>query len=501
MNCKSKIDADIVIYNGIIYTGIEKAPDNTIIAVKNDTIIYIGDEEKVKVVALKRIDATGQIVCPGFIDPHTHADRDLIDLEKSNNEPFLFQGVTTVVVGNDGDSYYPTSKYKKLYSEQGIGTNAVLLTGHGTIRNQVIGKSNRPATPEEIKKMKEITQLEMDAGAFGISTGLFYAPGSYADTQEVIALTEVVAKNDGIYDTHIRDESSYTVGLIKAIEEAIEIGEKAAIPIHISHIKCLGVDVWKKSDTIIKLINVARKKGIEITANQYPYEASATGLIAATVPRWVESGGKDSIFVRYHNRKLTQKILDETKENITRRGGGEKLLIVNAENKDLIGKTLLEISKQMQLSSEKTVFEIIKNNNIRVASFNMNNYDIINFMQQEWVVTGSDGNTGHPRKYGSFPRKYQMYVKQQNIIDLERFIKNSTSKTAEIFKIPKRGIIKEGYVADIIIFDPENFRDQANYIHPFQLSEGLVYSIINGKIAVENGNFTGGKFGKVLSKK
>jgi N-acyl-D-aspartate/D-glutamate deacylase len=155
----------------------------------------------------------------------------------------------------------------------------------------------------------------------------------------------------------------------------------------------------------------------------------------------------------------------------------------------------------MQLSPEKTVFEIIKNNNIRIASFNMTDYDINNFMQQEWVVTGSDGNTGHPRKYGSFPRKYQMYVKQQNIIDLERFIKNSTSKTAEIFKIPKRGIIKEGYVADIIIFDPENFRDQANYIHPFQLSEGLVYSIINGKIAVENGNFTGGKFGKVLSKK
>ncbi|MCB0472286.1 MAG: amidohydrolase family protein, partial [Flavobacteriaceae bacterium] len=324
MSCKRKVDADILIINGMVYTGIDKAPDNTVIAVNNDTISFIGDKKDATITANKVIDASGFIVCPGFIDPHTHADRDLNDPERSDNKPFLFQGTTTVVVGNDGDSYYPVSKYRDLYTKQGVGSNVILLTGQGTIRNEVIGNSNRPASPEEIAAMKQIAQQEMDAGAFGISTGLFYAPGGYADTEEVIALAKVIAENDGIYDTHLRDESSYSVGLINAVNEAIEIGEKAKIPIHISHIKCLGVDVWKESDTIIKLINNARKNGIAISANQYPYEASATGLIAATVPRWVESGGKDSILVRYQDKRFTQKILHETNENITRRGGPEK---------------------------------------------------------------------------------------------------------------------------------------------------------------------------------
>ena len=501
MSCKRKMDADILIVNGMVYTGTDKAPDNTVIAINNDTISFIGDKKDATITANKVIDATGFIVCPGFIDPHTHADRDLKDPEKSDNKPFLFQGITTVVVGNDGDSYYPVSKYRDVYTKQGIGTNVILLTGQGTIRNEVIGNSNRPASPEEITAMKQIAQQEMDAGAFGMSTGLFYAPGGYADTEEVIALAKVIAENDGIYDTHLRDESTYSVGLINAVNEAIEIGEKAKIPIHISHIKCLGVDVWKESDSIINLINNARKNGIAISANQYPYEASATGLIAATVPRWVESGGKDSILIRFKDKRFTQKILDETNENITRRGGPEKLLIVNAEDKELIGKTLKDIAEDMNLSPEKTVFEIIKNNNIRIASFNMSDYDIRNFMKQEWLVTGSDGNTGHPRKYGTFPRKYNTYVKQEKLIDLDRFIKNSTAETAKILKIPNRGVLKEGYFADIIIFDPETFKDKADYTHPYELSEGLVYSIINGQVAVENGSFSGGKYGKVLSKK
>jgi N-acyl-D-aspartate/D-glutamate deacylase len=334
-----------------------------------------------------------------------------------------------------------------------------------------------------------------------MSTGLYYAPGSYTSTEEVIALAEVVARNDGIYDAHLRDEGSNTVGLVAAVQEAIEIGRAARIPIHISHIKCLGVDVWHQSDSIIKMIEEARAEGIEVTANQYPYSASGTSLNAAVSPRWAESGGKDSLMYLADHPKYKERIFKETKDNITRRGGADKLLVVKCNDSTFLGKTLQQISELLNLPSEEAVYPILKTGYVRVASFNMNEDDIHNFMRQSWVVTGSDGNTGHPRKYGSFPRKYHKYVKQERIIDLPTFINGSTSKTADIFKIPLRGRILEGHYADLIIFDPDTFRDRADYNDAFKLAEGLEYSIINGKFSVEKGEYTGRLNGRVLEKK
>ena len=498
---KKTIDADIIITNGTVYNGVDKLPTNSSIAIKGSKIVFIGNDKSVTINAKKSIDAKGMIVSPGFIDPHTHADRELKLADKSHNKPFLFQGITTVIVGNDGDSYYPSSKFIDAYNKHGIGTNTVLLVGHGTVRKQVLGRSDKKATKEDILKMQAIVQQEMDAGAFGISTGLFYAPGSYSNTAEVIALAKTVAKNNGIYDTHLRDESSYTVGLVAAIEEAIEIGRKAKLPIHISHIKCLGVDVWNQSKEIVKLIEKARKEGVNVTANQYPYDASATGLRAAIVPRWVESGGRDSLFIRYNNRKLQKRILAETKKNITRRGGPDKLLIVKSVEPKFVGKNLLEVSGILKTTPEDAAYKALKTGYIRVASFNMNPKDIHHFMKQDWVVTGSDGNTGHPRKYGSFPRKYHKYVKEDKIIDVATFINGSTSKTAEILKISNRGKLKEGYFADVIIFNPDTFKDVANYSDAFQFSEGLEYSIINGKISIEKGEYTNALNGEVLKKK
>lgn len=497
---KKKIEADILINNGEVYNGIEAMQGKVSIAIKNDKIVFVGEIVDVDIKARKTINASGFIVSPGFIDPHTHADRDLVNPETCHNKPFLFQGITTVVVGNDGDSFYPTSKYNKLYREQGIGTNVISFVGHGTIREQVIGKSNRKATVSEILKMQDLVQQEIDAGVFGLSTGLFYAPGSYSNTDEIIALAKTAAKNNGIYDTHLRDESSYTVGLISAIKEAIEIGSQAKLPIHISHLKCLGKDVWGKSKDIVKLIEKAQDDGIEVTANQYPYDASATSLSAAVVPRWAESGGKDSLFIRYKNPRLTHKILEETKQNIDRRGGPNKLLIVQSEEPNFVGKKLSEVATTLNILPERAVFKILKMGYARVASFNMNKNDILTFMKQDWVVTGSDGNTGHPRKYGSFPRKYNKYVKQEKVIDLAKFIKNNTSKTAEILRINNRGRLKEGFFADIIVFDPNTYKDSADYTDAFQLSQGLKFSIINGKIAIENGKFTNTLNGRVLIK-
>ena len=298
ISCKKEINADILIQNGTVYNGVDRIPNNLAIAIKNGKIVFIGDESSVSIKALKIIDASKLIVSPGFIDPHTHADRELKDPKTSHNLPFLMQGITTTIVGNDGDSFYPSKKYQKLYAKQGIGTNAVQLVGHHEILKAIIGKSDVEPTPAQIIEMQKLMQKEMDAGAFGMSTGLYYSPGSYTSTEEVIALAKIVAKNGGVYDTHLRDESSNTIGLIASIQEAIKIGRQAKLPIHISHIKCLGVDVWHQSDSIIKIVEAAQKEGIEVTANQYPYDASGTSLNAAVSPRWAESGGKDSLLYR-----------------------------------------------------------------------------------------------------------------------------------------------------------------------------------------------------------
>lgn len=497
---KKKVVADIKIINGIVYSGSDTIPEKVSIAIKGDKIIFIGNEKLVRLKTQKVIDANGKIVCPGFIDPHTHADKDLVNSKTSHNLPFLMQGVTTVVVGNDGESYFPTIKFKDIFEKNGLGTNVVLLAGHGTLRQEVIGNSKIKATPEQISKMQNLLQIEIDSGVFGLSSGLFYSPGSYADTQEVIDLAKIVAKNGGIYDTHLRDESNYSIGLIPSIQEAIEIGRKAKLPVHISHIKCLGVDVWNESKIIIELIDKNRAEGIDITANQYPYDASSTGLKASVVPRWAESGGNDSLFVRYKNPLLKTKILQETRENIARRGGPEKLLIIKSENDFFNGKNIIEIATLLNLSPEETVFKILEGGNAKVASFNMNEKDILNFMKQPWVVTGSDGNEGHPRKYGSFPKKYSKYVQADSIISIGKFINCSSSETASIFKIPNRGKIKEGYFADIIIFDPLTFKDKSNYINPNQYAEGLKYSVINGVVVIENGVYNNKRPGKVLKK-
>lgn len=499
-NGKSKIEADILIVNGEVYDGVETMPQSLSIAIKGDTIVWVGDQNDKEVVATKTIDAKGLIVSPGFIDPHTHATNDLDNSKHSHNKPFLFQGVTTVTVGNDGSSPYPLAEYRDKCQELGVGTNVVALVGHGTIRKQVMGESDRKASKEELAQMQQLMQQELDAGAFGMSTGLFYAPGSYATTNEVVALAGVVAKNNGIYDTHMRDESTYSIGLIPAVQETIEIGERANIPVHISHIKCLGVDVWKQSDSIIKIVEEAQDKGIHVTANQYPYDASATSLKAAVVPRWAESGGTDSLFIRFQDAELRKQILKQTQTNIARRGGPEKLLVIQAPDTLLQGKNLLEIAQDLEKKPEEAVFDILKQGYIKIASFNMNPYDIENFMVRPWVVTGSDGGSGHPRKYGTFPYKYREFVKERNVLDFASFINQSSSKTAKILKLSKRGVLKEGHYADIIIFDPNTFTDRANYLDAFQFAEGLIYSIINGKLSIAEGEFTEKLNGRMLKK-
>jgi N-acyl-D-aspartate/D-glutamate deacylase len=441
------------------------------------------------------------IVAPGFIDGHTHTLGDLSNEQTKSNQAYLMQGVTTVVTGNDGGSVLNVGDTLRKWETQGIGTNGVLLAGFGTIRGKVLGPTDAQPTAAQLEEMKQYVARGMDEGAFGMSTGLYYAPQSYSKTEEVIELAKVAAAKGGIYDTHMRDEGSYTIGLLGAIKETIRIGREAHIPVHISHIKALGPDVWGQSKQAIDLMKKARREGIEATACQYPYEASGSSLTASLVPRWAEIGGQSQLLQRINDTGTRKNLINEMQENLKRRGGAESLLIIDSRDRQYIGKRLNQIAQEMNKTPVEAALEIIKNaGGAAVASFNMNEKDIRRFMKDKFVMTCSDGSTGHPRKYGTFPKKLHDYVLTSKVISMEFMVRNSSALTAETFRIPERGLIREGFFADVIVFDPRTVTDRATYAQPELLSEGMRFVIVNGQLAVAESKFTGTLAGRALRK-
>ncbi len=491
---------ELLILHGKLVDGSGKRPRTVDIGIRGDRIVFVGDARKANLTAERIIDATGLVVAPGFIDSHTHTLNDLSDPNRKSNEAYLMQGVTTVVTGNDGGSVLNIGETLRKWDEQGIGTNAILLTGHGTIRGRVLGQTDAQPTPTQLEEMKALVARAMDEGAFGLSTGLYYAPGSYAKTEEVIELSKVAAAKGGIYDTHMRDESSYSIGLLGSIKETIRIGREAKIPVHISHIKALGPEVWGQSKQAIDLIKKARAQGIEASACQYPYTASGTSLQASLIPRWAEVGGRAELLKRIDDPQARPRLLSEMEENLKRRGGAESLLITDARDGQLVGKKLSEIANARNKSAVEAALELIQSGNIGVASFNMNEKDIERFMKQSFMMTCSDGSTGHPRKYGTFPRKLREYVYNRKLIGLPFAVRNSSALTANTFRIPERGLIREGYFADVIVFDEKTVADRATYEQPELFSVGMNFVIVNGKIAVDNGVYTGALAGRALRK-
>jgi N-acyl-D-aspartate/D-glutamate deacylase len=491
---------DLLILHGKLVDGSGRKPLTADVGIRGDRITFVGDARKANLTAARIIDATGLVVAPGFIDPHTHTLGDLYDQNRKSNQPYLMQGVTTVVTGNDGGSVLNIGEILRKWDEQGIGTNAALLAGHGTIRGHVLGPTDAQPTPAQLEEMKTWVARAMDEGAFGLSTGLYYAPGSYAKTEEVIELAKVAAAKGGIYDTHMRDESSYSIGLLGSIKETIRIGREAKIPVHISHIKALGPEVWGQSKQSIDLIKKARAEGIEASACQYPYDASGTTLEASLVPRWAEVGGRAELLKRIDDLQVRPRLLAEMEENLKRRGGAGSLLITDARDTQLVGKRLSEIAKAQNKSPVEVALDLIKTRDLAVASFNMNEKDIDRFMKQSFITTCSDGSAGHPRKYGTFTRKLREYVYTEKLITLQFDVRNSSALTAETFRIPERGLIREGYFADVIVFDEKTVADRATYEQPELFSIGMKFVIVNGKIAVENGVYTGALAGHALRK-
>jgi N-acyl-D-aspartate/D-glutamate deacylase len=490
-------EVDLLIRGGTVYPG-GAAPSVGDVAVKGDHIVAVGPHLSLR--AARVIDARGMIVAPGFIDPHTHMGPDLAspDAKRRLVPAFLMQGVTTAFIGNDGGGDIDVKAVLATAKTRPVGINYATYTGFGTIREKVIGAADRDPTEVELAAMKRYVASAMRQGALGLSTGLFYAPQSFSKTPEVVALARVAGRYGGFYDSHIRDESSYTVGLAAAIDEAIAIGREGHIPVHISHIKALGVDVQGTAPTIIAKVAAARAAGQNVTADQYPWDASGTSLVASLVPLWAQDGGRPALLKRFDDVSLAMKLRAGMVENLRKRGGADKLLIAEGPSK---GRTLAEVARARGLDAVAAAIATIRVGDPATISFNQSEADIAAFMQQPWVMTGSDASGGHPRVYGTFARKYAKYVVADRVISLRQFIDSSSALAADTFHLAGRGHIRAGAHADVVVFDPRTYAARATYEQPTLTASGVRTVLVNGVIAVDGGALTGKAGGRALSHK
>jgi N-acyl-D-aspartate/D-glutamate deacylase len=492
---------DVLIQGGRLVDGTGAAARGADVAIRGDRIVFVGDAGT-RFRAVTVIDARGLIVAPGFIDPHTHAYGDIESASRESriNAAYLMQGVTTVLAGNDGGGPVDIAAHFARWSSRGIGTNAALYVGFGTVRVRVMGTTSKAPLAAQVEQMRALVASAMNEGALGLSTGLYYAPQSYATTEEVIALAKVAGAAGGVYDSHIRDESSYSIGLLGAIREAIRIGREGGLPTHISHIKALGVDVWGQSDSAIAIVRASRASGQQVTANQYPYTASGSSVGASLLPRWAESGGRDSLRVRVTDPAIRARLLADMTDNLRRRGGAKSLLITTSRQAGMVGKTLDQIAVSRGTDAISAALDIVLAGDASVASFNMDEGDIVKFMKQDFVFTGSDGSAGHPRKFGTFPKKMREYVLTKRVLTLEEMVHRSSGAPAAALGIAERGTLASGQFADVIVFDTATVRDRSTYEQPELLAEGMRYVLVNGQVAVKDGKLTDALAGRGLAR-
>ena len=502
-------DRVTVIENGRVLDGSGNPWRYANVAIQGDRIVRIGDTADLR--PDRVIDANGLYVTPGFVDVHSHAGPALASpwLGLSHAEPLLAMGVTTVFVNPDGGGPVDQAAQREMLLAEGLGVNVAQLVPHGSIRREVIGSEDRHASVAEMERMRSLVISGMEQGAWGLSSGTFYVPGSYAPPEEIEELAIDVASYGGTYTSHYRDESTYSVGLIAAVDEVINVGRVAGLPVVLTHVKALGPLVWGFGRAIVSRVDRAREEGVQVFADQYPYTASATGLEAALLPRWSQAGGRDALLTRMANTDTMARIREGMEAGLERRGGAERIQFRRYRPDPTIeGRLLSELAEERGQDPIDTAVDLIRGGGVSIVSYNMHDDDVETLMAQSWTMTSSDGGlvqmgegVPHPRTYGAFARKVRLYVNEKGTVDLAHAIRSMTSLPAAVFQMPDRGILREGAIADIAVFDLEKVRDVAEYTDPHHYSEGMIHVFVNGVTVVSGGDFTGQRPGRVLRKR
>jgi dihydroorotase/N-acyl-D-amino-acid deacylase len=504
--CLASAQNDIVIRHARIADGTGANWYRGDIGVKGDTITAVARPGSLT--GRRVIDAAGLTAAPGFLDTHSHSRRGIFETPGAEN--CIRMGVTTVIEGPDGGSPIPIKPFLDKLAATKFGVNFGLLAGQGSIRSEVMGSENRTATPAEIEKMKAITHQAMRDGAFGLSTGLFYVPGNYTPTGEVIELARIAGQYGGVHTSHMRDEAA---AVLDSVRETIRIGEEGGLPTQLTHHKIIGGPNWGRSRETIRLVEEARARGVDVTIDQYPYTASSTGT-AAMFPQWSLSGGHKALVERLNAPEQRQRIKAVIDERIrTDRGAGDPKNIQLAScpfDPTLDGKTLADVTlargRALTIdNAAETAIEIQIKGGCSAIYHAMNEEDVERIMRYPHTMIASDGGipkfgdgVPHPRNYGTFARVLGRYVRERGVLTLEEAIRRMTSLPAARFRIMDRGILRPGMKADIVLFDPATVADKAEFGRPHQYPAGFHTVLVNGVATLDAGAMTGRLAGRVL---
>ena len=497
---------DVLIRRGRVLDGSGNPWVRADVGIRADRIIAVGDLRQAT--GRTEISAQGLYVSPGFVDTHSHAGEALQGAALSGAAQLLAQGLTTVFINPDGGGSVDLVAQRRALMSHGLGLNVAQMVPHGSVRSAVLGMEDRAPTADELRRMEALVQAGFEAGGFALSSGPFYAPGSFSKTDELVALAKIAARYGGPYQSHIRDESDYTVGLLAAVDEVITVAREAGTRGVVTHVKALGPNVWGLSAAIVQRIERARAQGVEVFADQYPYDASQTSLSAALVPRWAQAGGNAAFRQRLADAAQRTRIVNEMRDNLARRGGADRIRIGrHAPDTSTEGRTLTQIAAARHLEPVEAALSMLSKGDAGIVSFNMLEEDIVRLMRQPWTMTSSDGALGtlgvgvpHPRGNGAFSRKLRKYVVEDQVVDLAAAIRSMTSLPATVFGLTDRGVLRPGAFADVVVFDLGRVRDRATYENPHQVAEGMVHVLVNGKFAIQDGKATSERGGLVLRK-
>lgn len=501
----AQTSVDLIIRNGKVIDGTGNSWFYGDVAVKGGKIVAIGKINNYT--APKVIDAKRQIVAPGFIDVHGHIESGIFDQPTADN--YILDGVTTVVTGNCGGSSGNLKRFFYRIDSLHPSINVASLVGHNTVREQIMKRDNRLPSVAEQRKMDSLVEQAMKEGAVGLSTGLIYIPGAFANTAEVVSLAKAASRYNGIYASHIRNEEN---GAIDAINEAIQVGKEANIPVQISHFKIGGKGNWGKSHITLGLIEQARKEGWDVTIDQYPYTASSTNL-GVRLPEWALAGGQDSVKARLHNAVTRAQIKKEMLEQLYSykfKNYSYAVVANYSTDSSYNGKSITEINKLMGRKGKasyeaETIMDMVEKGGAQMVYHSMNEDDVKYIMKYPFCMAGADAGVPvpgkgmpHPRGYGTNARILGRYVRDAKVISLEEAIRRMTSLAAQKFQLKDRGLLKEGMAADIVIFDEATVNDKATFEQPHQYSVGFQYIVVNGKLVVEDGKHTKARSGIAL---